>query len=72
MNDYKKNSLSLTGTISLGTGVMIGAGLFALMGQIAELSGNLFPIAFIVGAVISAFSAYSYIKLSGAITPQEV
>lgn len=66
MGNYKKNSITLVGAISLGTGVMIGAGLFALMGQVAELSGNLFPLAFIAGAVISAFSAYSYIKLSNA------
>ncbi len=66
MDGYKKNSLSLTGAVSLGTGVMIGAGIFALLGQVAELSGQWFPIAFLVGAVISGFSAYSYIKLSNA------
>lgn len=66
MEGYKKNSLSLTGAVSLGTGVMIGAGIFALLGQVAELSGQWFPIAFLVGAIISGFSAYSYIKLSNA------
>ena len=66
MERYKKNSLSLTGAVSLGTGVMIGAGIFALLGQVAELSGQWFPIAFLVGAIISGFSAYSYIKLSNA------
>jgi amino acid transporter len=64
MDKYKKNSLSLTGAVALGTGVMIGAGIFALLGQVAELAGTLFPLAFLVGAVISGFSAYSYIKLS--------
>jgi len=66
MSEYKKNSLTLTGTVSLGTGVMIGAAIFALLGQVAELSGAMFPIIFIVGAVIVAFSAYSYIKVSNA------
>ena len=28
MSEYKKNSLSLAGTVSLGTGVMIGAAIF--------------------------------------------
>lgn len=64
MSSYKKDSLSLTGAVALGTGVMIGAGIFALLGQVAELSGAWFPISFIVGAVISGFSAYSYIKVS--------
>tara|TARA_R110002050_G_scaffold164516_4_gene294652 strand:+ start:5304 stop:6596 length:1293 start_codon:yes stop_codon:yes gene_type:complete len=66
MGPYKKNSLSLTGAISLGTGVMIGAGIFALLGQVAELSGQWFPYAFLLGAIISGFSAYTYIKMSSA------
>ena len=43
---------------------MIGAGIFVLMGQIAELVGNLFPLAFLAGAVVVGFSAYSYVKFS--------
>ena len=66
MGQYKKNSLSLTGAVSLGTGVMIGAGIFALLGQVAELSGQWFPYAFLLGAIISGFSAYSYVKMSNA------
>ncbi len=62
-NDQK---LSLIGSISLGTGVMIGAGIFVLMGQIAELVGDLFPIAFIAGAIVVGFSSYSYVKFSNA------
>jgi len=56
--------LSLLGSVSLGTGVMIGAGIFVLMGQIAELVGDLFPIAFIAGAIVVGFSSYSYVKFS--------
>ena len=62
----KKDRLSLIGSISLGTGVMIGAGIFVLMGQIAELVGDLFPIAFIAGAIVVGFSSYSYVKFSNA------
>jgi amino acid transporter len=64
MSEYKKNSLSLPGAISMGTGVMIGAAIFALVGQVAELSGNYFPLAFLVGAVIAGFSSYAYVKMS--------
>nr|WP_210325905.1 APC family permease [Oricola nitratireducens] len=56
----------MTGAISMGTGVMIGAGIFALTGQIAELAGAWFPLSFFVGAVVTFFSAYSYIKMSNA------
>jgi len=66
MGQYKKDSLTLAGAVALGTGVMIGAGIFALLGQVAELSGSLFPLAFLGGAIISGFSAYSYIKMSNA------
>ncbi|MBO9423022.1 APC family permease [Labrenzia sp. R4_2] len=50
----------------MGTGVMIGAGIFALTGQIAELAGPLFPVAFVAGAIVTSFSAYSYVKMSNA------
>jgi len=60
----QKATLSLTATVAMGTGVMIGAGVFALTGQIAELAGPLFPIAFVVAAMISGLSAYSYIKVA--------
>lgn len=65
-SNYKKNSLTLTGAISLGTGVMIGAGIFALTGQVAELARNWFPLAFLVAGIVAGFSAYSYVKMSNA------
>ena len=61
---YQADSLSLIGAVAMGTGVMIGAGIFALTGQIAELAGPLFPFAFVAGAVITGFSAYSYVRMS--------
>jgi amino acid transporter len=64
--NYQKDSMSLVGAVSMGTGVMIGAGILALTGQMAELAGSLFPLAFLAAAVVTAFSAYSYVKLSNA------
>lgn len=61
---YKKNSLTLWGSVSMGTGVMIGAGIFALTGQIAEMAREWFPLAFLAAAVVTGFSAYSYVKLA--------
>lgn len=63
---YKRNSLTLTGAIAMGTGVMIGAGIFALTGQVAELAGPIFPLSFLAAALVTAFSAYSYVKMSNA------
>lgn len=66
MQQKDNEKLSLLGSVSLGTGVMIGAGIFVLMGQIAELVGGLFPLAFIAGGIITGLSAYSYVKFSNA------
>ncbi|MEQ9364076.1 MAG: APC family permease, partial [Leptospirales bacterium] len=65
-SQYKQNSLSLLGSIAMGTGVMIGAGIFALTGQVAEQSGGLFPLAFLAAGIIAAFSAYSYVRMARA------
>jgi amino acid transporter len=62
VSDAKK--LTLRGSVSLGAGVMIGAGIFALVGQVAGLAGDWFPIAFLGGAVVAAVSSYAYIRYS--------
>lgn len=61
-----EGTISLAGAVAMGTGVMIGAGIFALTGQIAQLAGPLFPLSFVVGAMVTALAAYSYIKMSNA------
>lgn len=65
-NTRSTDSISLSGAVAMGTGVMIGAGIFALTGQIAQLAGPMFPLAFVAGAIVTSFSAYSYIKMSNA------
>ncbi|MBF9055026.1 APC family permease [Rhodobacterales bacterium HKCCA1288] len=62
--DSGEGSISLTSAVAMGTGVMIGAGIFALTGQIAGLAGPWFPLSFVAGAVVTAFSAYTYIAMS--------
>lgn len=56
-------SLSLWGAVSMGTGVMVGAGIFALTAQVAELAGPWFTLAFIGAAIVAGFSAYSHVKM---------
>ncbi|WP_168916602.1 APC family permease [Microcella flavibacter] len=62
MTNEKK--LTLAGSVSLGAGVMIGAGIFALVGQVAGLAGDWFPVAFFGGAVVAGVSSYAYIRYS--------
>ena len=65
-SQYDEDSLTLKGSVAMGTGVMIGAGIFALTGQVAEQAGGLFPLAFLAAAIVASFSAYSYVKMAKA------
>ncbi|MBZ8134074.1 APC family permease [Afifella sp. IM 167] len=65
-HDKSEGTLKLRGAVAMGLGVMIGASIFALTGQVAELSGGLFPYVFVVAAVVTGFSAYSYVQMSKA------
>ncbi len=64
MSDNQK--ITLAGSVSLGAGVMIGAGIFALVGQVAGLAGDWFPLAFVAGAVVAGVSSYAYIRYSSS------
>ncbi len=60
----RTEKITLAGSISLGTGVMIGAGIFALVGQVAGFAGDWFPFAFLLGAIVAGVSSYSYVRYS--------
>jgi len=49
--------------VSLGVGSMVGAGIFALLGEAGSLAGSAAYISFIIGGVIALFSGYSLGKL---------
>lgn len=63
-DDYDAGSITLRGAVAMGTGVMIGAGIFALTGQIAELSGSIFPLVFLAAAAVAGVSAYGYVRMA--------
>jgi len=52
--------------VSLGIGAMVGAGIFALLGEASAIAGSAVYISFIVGGVIALSSAYSLGKLGAA------
>jgi len=55
--------MTLTAAISMGVGAMVGAGIFALMGEVGAAAGNAVYISFIIAGFISLLSGYSYAKL---------
>jgi amino acid transporter len=57
-------NMNLWSVTALGIGAMVGAGVFAVMGQAALVAGNLTSIAFLVGGLIAALSGYSYAILA--------
>lgn len=49
--------------VSMGIGAMVGAGIFALLGEASAISGSAVYISFIIGGIIALFSGYSLGKL---------
>ena len=50
----------------MGIGAMVGAGIFALLGEASSIAGSAVYISFIVGGVVALTSAYSLGKLGAA------
>lgn len=59
-----KRSLSLPLVTFYGIGTILGAGIYVLVGKVAGYAGMFTPIAFLVSALLAAFSAFSYAELS--------
>ena len=59
---YDMNIVSLT---AMGIGSVVGAGIFALLGQVILLAGNWTYAAFILAGTAAMFSGYTYAKLAG-------
>lgn len=68
--EQKKNQVHLNRSITLpfitlyGIGTIIGAGIYVLTGKVAQISGFYAPLAFIISALIAAFTGLSYAELS--------
>lgn len=59
----KKGKMTVFGAASLGVGSMVGAGIFALMGEAGSIAGSATYLSFLMGGIIALSSGYSYSKL---------
>jgi APA family basic amino acid/polyamine antiporter len=59
--------IGLFGLTASGVGIILGAGIYALIGSAAGVTGNAVWISFLLGAFISSFTGLSYAELSSAI-----
>ncbi len=59
-----ERSVSLLEATLYGVGVILGAGIYALIGKAAGIAGNSLWLAFVFSGVIASFTALSYAELS--------
>lgn len=62
---FKKNDMNIISVVALGIGSIVGAGIFALLGEVIILAGDRVYYSFIVAGIAAMFSGYSYAKLAG-------
>ncbi len=60
-----KRSLSLMQLVLYGLGTTIGAGIYALVGEMAAISGYFAPVSFLLASIMAALTALSFAELSG-------
>jgi len=59
-----ERSLGLAEVTLMSIGVILGAGIYVLIGEAAGLSGNSLWLSFIIAAVVASFTGLSYAELS--------
>jgi amino acid transporter len=60
--------IGMPAAVSIGIGGMVGAGIFSILGVVAQAAGNAMWVAFAIGGVVALLSTYSYARL-GAVFP---
>jgi amino acid transporter len=58
--------IGVVAAVSIGIGGMVGAGIFSILGVVAEAAGNAMWLAFALGGGVALLSTYSYAKLGAA------
>jgi APA family basic amino acid/polyamine antiporter len=62
-----KRTLSLTQCTLMGVGVMLGAGIYTLVGQAAAMAGNAVWVSFLLASLVASCTGLSYAELSSFI-----
>ena len=60
-----KRTLSLPMMVLYGLGTTVGAGIYALVGEIALVSGYFAPVSFLIASLLAGFTAISFAELCG-------
>ncbi len=66
LRQHLKKELTLFDAVVYGMGIIIGAGIYALVGKGAGLAGNALWLSFVIGGIVALFSGFSYAELSSA------
>ena len=67
MRKELRRKIGLFSVTASGVGMILGAGIYALIGNAAGVTGNTVWISFLLGAFISSFTGLSYAELSSMI-----
>jgi amino acid transporter len=59
----KNTTITVRGAVALGVGSMVGAGIFALMGEAARMAGSAVWAAFLGAGIVALLTGYSFVQL---------
>jgi amino acid transporter len=59
----KRRTVTVRSAIALGVGSMVGAGIFALLGEAAALAGSAVWISFLIAGIIALLTGYSFVQM---------
>ena len=59
----QRRTISMWGAVALGVGSMVGAGVFALMGEAAVIAGSAVWLSFLIAGIIALLTGHSFAQL---------
>lgn len=64
MGGELKKQIKLIPLILYGVGTILGAGIYVIISEVANASGNQFPLSFVIASTVAIFAGLSYSELS--------